>query len=198
MFMNIMNLISTALDDEDEDDVTEFGKETVGGAINNIVDTFGERTATFNINGQDFDVEIDFRKGKWMWENDLGRRGKIFFGRREDGRKRYITIGKQFNELPELIHNFGKKAGSKLSPIIQVGSQTVFGETAGGFETFDKEETGIAMRFAEAATLGMLPFTIQSNLRGQLSANYADYSEGQDRWIRPFYNVYKRNEQHRV
>ena len=68
-----------------------------------------------------------------MWENDLGRRGKIFFGRREDGRKRYITIGKQFNELPELIHNFGKKAGSKLSPIIQVGSQTVFGETAGGF-----------------------------------------------------------------
>ena len=193
LMLNVLNLIMSAIDrDEDEDEVMEVGKETVGGLINDVADTFGTRKITLP-NGMEF--ELDFRKGKWMWENDIGRRGKVFIGYGKDGRKRYLTVGKQFNEGFELYENAFRKIGSKLSPMAQVGFQTFTGSTAGGFQTFDmgREETtatGIE-RFLLSTAKSFIPFSAQTQMQGVFQENYADYEKDGTGWYKMFYNVSK-------
>lgn len=72
-----------------------------------------------------------------IFKNAPGHEFNVFIGRNSDGTERYIRIGKQFKEVPELVENPIKKLGSKISPIGQLTSQIVTGHTASGFKNKD-------------------------------------------------------------
>ena len=51
----------------------------------------------------------------------------IFIGRNKDGSARYLRLGKQFREIPELLSNPVDKISPKLNPTINTSSKVVFG-----------------------------------------------------------------------
>lgn len=67
-------------------------------------------------------------------KNSKGHEMNIFIGRNKDGRELYLDLGKKLREVPEFVENPLKKAGGKLSPMVQVASQTLTGHTASGFK----------------------------------------------------------------
>lgn len=51
----------------------------------------------------------------------------IFIGRNKDGTARYLRLGKQFREIPELLSNPIMKISPKLNPIINTTSNVLYG-----------------------------------------------------------------------
>lgn len=51
----------------------------------------------------------------------------IFIGRNKNGSARYLRLGKQFREIPELLSNPVDKISPKLNPTINTSSKVVFG-----------------------------------------------------------------------
>lgn len=72
-----------------------------------------------------------------MLGNSTGAKLYIFIGRNADGTERYLRLGKQFREVPEMVADPIKHFGNKLSPAIQTGIVTATGHSVGGFK--DKE-----------------------------------------------------------
>lgn len=70
-------------------------------------------------------------------KNSKGHEMAIFIGRNKDGRELYLDLGKKLREVPEFVENPLKKAGGKLSPMVQVTSQSLTGHTASGFKNRD-------------------------------------------------------------
>ncbi|MCM1296031.1 MAG: hypothetical protein NC311_10860, partial [Muribaculaceae bacterium] len=52
----------------------------------------------------------------------------IFIGRNKDGSARYLRLGKQFREVPELLAKPVEKVSPKLNPVINTGSKVAFGK----------------------------------------------------------------------
>ena len=74
--------------------------------------------------------------------NSKGSKTFVFVGRNSDGTERYLRLGKQFREMPEMIEKPLEKLGGKASPLIQIGSQILTGNTASGFKNrnfYDKK-----------------------------------------------------------
>ena len=74
--------------------------------------------------------------------NSKGSKTFVFIGRNSDGTERYLRLGKQFREMPEMIEKPLEKLGGKASPLIQIGSQILTGNTASGFKNrnfYDKK-----------------------------------------------------------
>ena len=66
--------------------------------------------------------------------NSKGSKTFVFIGRNSDGTERYLRLGKQFREMPEMLEKPLEKLGGKASPMIQIGSQILTGHTASGFK----------------------------------------------------------------
>lgn len=74
--------------------------------------------------------------------NSKGSKTFVFIGRNSDGTERYLRLGKQFREMPEMIEKPLEKLGGKASPLVQIGSQILTGNTASGFKNrnfYDKK-----------------------------------------------------------
>jgi hypothetical protein len=74
--------------------------------------------------------------------NSKGSKTFVFVGRNSDGTERYLRLGKQFREMPEMIEKPLEKLGGKASPLLQIGSQILTGNTASGFKNrnfYDKK-----------------------------------------------------------
>ena len=69
--------------------------------------------------------------------NSKGNKTYVFVGRNKDGSERYLRLGKQFREVPEMLEDPLKKLGGKASPNIQLISQITTGHTASGFQNRD-------------------------------------------------------------
>ena len=69
--------------------------------------------------------------------NSKGNKTYVFVGRNKDGSERYLRLGKQFREVPEMLEDPLKKLGGKASPNIQLISQLATGHTASGFQNRD-------------------------------------------------------------
>lgn len=72
-----------------------------------------------------------------MLGNSTGAKSYVFIGRNKDGTERYLRLGKQFREVPEMAADPIKHFGAKLAPIWQSGATAFTGHSIGGFE--DKE-----------------------------------------------------------
>ena len=118
------------------------------------------------------------RQGRFMWDNPIGHRlTSIFLGRRADGSERYIKLGKQMTEVPELYEDLGGRLASKTAPFMQGIYATVFGETISGFSVEEEEDTsvgGMVRRGALMFGLGSMPFSVQSIIKEQLKMGYYD------------------------
>lgn len=72
-----------------------------------------------------------------MLGNSTDAKLYVFIGRNKDGTERYLRLGKQFREIPEMAADPIKHFGNKLSPVFQTGIVSLTGHSTGGFE--DKE-----------------------------------------------------------
>lgn len=72
-----------------------------------------------------------------MLGNSTGAKSYVFIGRNKDGTERYLRLGKQFREVPEMVADPIKHFGAKLAPVWQSGATIFTGRNIGGFE--DKE-----------------------------------------------------------
>lgn len=69
--------------------------------------------------------------------NTKGNKTYVFIGRNSDGTERYLRLGKQFREIPEMVTDPIKKLGGKFSPNAQIISQIFTGNTPSGFMNKD-------------------------------------------------------------
>lgn len=69
-----------------------------------------------------------------MLGNATGSKLYVFIGRNRDGSERYLRLGKQFREVPELIKDPIKHFGAKVAPVWQSGVTMLTGHSVGGFE----------------------------------------------------------------
>lgn len=69
-----------------------------------------------------------------MLGNATGSKLYVFIGRNRDGSERYLRLGKQFREVPELIKDPIKHLGAKVAPVWQSGVTMLTGHSVGGFE----------------------------------------------------------------
>ena len=108
-----------------------------------------------------------------LFKNVKDNRTHIFVGRNSDGTERYLRLGKQFREVPEIVLKPIEKLGGKASPIVQMTSQALTGSTASGFRNNDfyngrgknaKLKTGWDRVGATAGmvTKSMLPYSVNS------------------------------------
>lgn len=74
--------------------------------------------------------------------NSKGSKTFVFIGRDSEGKERYLRLGKQFREMPEMVEKPLEKLGGKLSPLIQIASQVTTGHTPGGFKNYDMYQDG--------------------------------------------------------
>ena len=69
-----------------------------------------------------------------MLGNATGSKLYVFIGRNKDGTERYLRLGKQFREIPEMVKDPIKHLGAKVAPIWQSGVTMLTGHSVGGFE----------------------------------------------------------------
>ena len=69
-----------------------------------------------------------------MAGNSTGDKLYIFIGRNKDGSEKYLRLGKQFREIPEMIQDPIKHLGNKVAPIPQALITAGTGRSMGGFE----------------------------------------------------------------
>lgn len=113
--------------------------------------------------------------------NSMKHQSYIFIGRNSDGTERYMRLGKQFREVPELATNFTEKIGGKASPTLQLLSQTFTGKSLSGFENRDitenkgiKKTAAIAKMWAKAP----LPYSMSSLFNPNKDISVADFFAG--------------------
>lgn len=115
-----------------------------------------------------------------MTNNTGGHLTHVFDGRYKDGTERYIRVGKQFRELPELFiddtPNFSvsigkpaiKKLGGKGSPIAQLFSTIFTGKTLSGYENHElkgKDSWEWTTAAAKTIATSMTPFSASALFR---------------------------------
>jgi len=187
-FMNILNLATTALwgdKDEDKEEWDEIKETVVAEEPDLLKKIVGKGGDIVGLEG--------LEEGKWMHENDLSRKWKIYWGKREDGRKRYLSVGKQFMEIPHLYEDgLTRRLGKKAAPIMQDMNVVMFGHTAGDFQVYDTEKTTAVERAAGQLILGMLPFSTQNAVKELAGVGYYDpYGTTGDKILGTVYHVSK-------
>ena len=114
-----------------------------------------------------------------MLGNSTGAKLYVFIGRNKDGTERYLRLGKQFREVPEMAADPIKHFGAKLAPIWQSGATAFTGHSIGGFE--DKEisnakgwkRVGLA-----AKNLGSkyVPLSVQNAYNKEIKGQGSDFT----------------------
>ncbi len=117
-------------------------------------------------------TEIHLGKARNMWENEPGKKARLFIGKNPDGSNEYMRTGKQFLEVPEMFMLEGQlnppeatlsKLTGKASPLVHAISAQVFPNRFSKIpESEGFEKTG--ERLKQAAKFGV-PFSVQSNVR---------------------------------
>lgn len=107
-----------------------------------------------------------------IWENEPGKKARVFIGKNPDGSNEYLRAGKQFMEVPEMFMLEGQldpfeaslsKLTGKTSPIVHGVSDQVFPNR---FSKIPKTEgfERAGERIKTAAKFGV-PFSVQSQVR---------------------------------
>lgn len=102
-----------------------------------------------------------------MFANSVGSKQYIFIGRNSDGTERYLRLGKQFREVPEMLADPIKHIGAKTAPIPQSIVTGFTGRSMGGYENKEiSKAQGWARIGLAAKNLGKtyLPFSVSSAL----------------------------------
>lgn len=100
-----------------------------------------------------------------MIRNSTGSKQYIFIGRNKDGTEKYLRLGKQFREIPEMVMDPLKHIGAKVAPIPQAIATTFTGRSMGRFEDRELSKAeGWARIGLAAKNLGesYLPFSVSS------------------------------------
>lgn len=100
-----------------------------------------------------------------MLTNSIGNRLYVFIGRNSDGTERYLRLGKQFREIPEMVADPIKHFGAKTAPIPQSVVTAFTGRSMGGYENKEiSKAEGWARIGLAAKNLGKtyLPFSVSS------------------------------------
>ena len=133
--------------------------------------------------------EIDNPLSRSMWHNTQGHRTHVFAGRFDDGQERYLRVGKQFRELPELFIDdvpgisvsfpkpFVKKLGGKLSPLSQILLKTFTGKSGSGYEDYemkDKNSWEWSAAWAKSIATSLGPFSFAAAYRDDKEFNISD------------------------
>lgn len=114
-----------------------------------------------------------------MFGNSTGAKLYVFIGRNQDGTERYLRLGKQFREVPEMATDPIKHFGAKLSPVIQSGIVAATGHSVGGFENKEISEAKGWKRIGLAAkNLGSkyAPLSVQSAYNKTVKKQGADFT----------------------
>ena len=114
-----------------------------------------------------------------MFGNSTGAKLYVFIGRNQDGTERYLRLGKQFREVPEMAADPIKHFGAKLSPVIQSGIVAATGHSVGGFENKEISEAKGWKRIGLAAkNLGSkyAPLSVQSAYNKTVKKQGADFT----------------------
>ena len=114
-----------------------------------------------------------------MFGNSTGAKLYVFIGRNQDGTERYLRLGKQFREVPEMAADPIKHFGAKLSPVIQSGVVAATGHSVGGFENKEISEAKGWKRIGLAAkNLGSkyAPLSVQSAYNKTVKKQGADFT----------------------
>lgn len=103
-----------------------------------------------------------------MAGNSTGQKLYIFIGRNKDGSERYLRLGKQFREVPEMLQDPIKHFGNKVAPIPQAIITAGTGRSMGGFENKEISKSSGWGRVGFAAkNLGKtyLPYSVTSAIQ---------------------------------
>jgi len=119
------------------------------------------------------DQEVKFWD-RTMLGNTIGHKTHLFVGRYENGQERYIRWGKQFREVPELLFDdtgFSpvsaslRKAGGKVSPVVDTVSKTFTGVSPSGFKSrniTDEKGWERVRGIAEELITSPVPYSMRS------------------------------------
>lgn len=100
-----------------------------------------------------------------MLANSSGNKLYVFIGRNGDGTERYLRLGKQFREIPEMVADPIKHFGNKVAPLPQAMVTGFTGRSMGNFENKELSKAeGWARVGLAAKNLGKtyLPFSVSS------------------------------------
>lgn len=114
-----------------------------------------------------------------MAGNSVGGKLYVFIGRNKDGTERYLRLGKQFREVPEMAADPIKHFGAKLSPVIQSGLVAATGHSVGGFKNKDISEAKGWKRIGLAAkNLGSkyVPLSVQNAYNKTVKKQGSDFT----------------------
>lgn len=134
----------------------------------------------------DEDDERDFmERGNFMWDNETGHKLHLFIGKGVDGRNRYVRLGKQMMEVPEMMENPLGRLTSKFAPIIQSAYVATTGASPSGYRKFEQEEGGWENigKGAFYLGLGTMPFSLQGIAEAMVNNGYYKNQRGVDNFI---------------
>lgn len=114
-----------------------------------------------------------------MLGNSTGAKLYVFIGRNKDGTERYLRLGKQFREVPEMAADPIKHFGAKLAPIWQSGATAFTGHSIGGFEDKEMSKAKGWKRVGLAAkNLGSkyVPLSVQNAYNKEIKGQGSDFT----------------------
>ena len=114
-----------------------------------------------------------------MVKNAKGHKLYIFIGRNKDGTERYLRLGKQFREVPEMVADPLKHFGNKVAPIPQAAVTAFTGKSMGNFENKEISEAKGWKRVGFAAkNLGKtyLPYSVSGAYNKIVKGQGADFT----------------------
>lgn len=114
-----------------------------------------------------------------MLGNSTGSKLYIFIGRNKDGSERYLRLGKQFREVPEMVADPIKHFGNKVAPIPQAIITAGTGRSMGGFENKEISDSKGWERVGFAAkNLGKtyLPYSVQGAYNKIVKGQGSDFT----------------------
>ena len=119
-------------------------------------------------------------EGRFMWQNPEGNRMNVMIGYDEEGREKYLRLGKQFREVPEFFDEPVTKVGRKIAPLAQTAFEQFTGHSVGGYPEEWSEKYGWSSFGSRAKNVAgkFVPLTLQSQQFGgfaQTKAGMTNY-----------------------
>lgn len=98
----------------------------------------------------------DGKDGRFLWQNEEGRRLHLYMGKDENGRNEYILPAKAVTEVVGWMFEPIQTLGRKLSPTVQMMVEALTGHTVGGYKVPPEDKTlgGYIRRYELPISLG--------------------------------------------
>jgi hypothetical protein len=95
-------------------------------------------------------------EGRFLWQNEEGKKLHLFWDKDENGRNEYILPAKAITEVVGWLFEPVQTLGRKLSPTIQIMTEALTGHTVGGYKVPDQDKTlgGYIRRYEAPISVG--------------------------------------------